>query len=168
MPTILFPISVDLYSDRENHEINLLRNVLNDSDEACQIFDASQLFAYLDLALQDVNSHPTKTYYTHETVPRDWINVIVLGAYVFALHAQSMTEKARNFTISDQGVSYTPPDIPGHMLSVSQAIETKYQLEKEKIKANEKPTLLGIGSTRVLVPNPNFIRLRHLRERKFF
>jgi hypothetical protein len=168
MPTILFPLSDDIYSDRENHMINYLRQVLNDTDEACQIFDDAQLFAYIDLSLQDINSHPTKTFYTLDTVPRDWINVIILGAYVFALQAQSITEKARNFTVSDQGISYNPPDLPGHMMNIAQQNEAKYQAEKERIKANERPALLGIGSTRTLVPNPNFVRMRHLRSRRFF
>jgi len=168
MATILFPLSDDLYSDRENHMINYLRQVLNDTDSACQIFDDAQLYAYIDLALQDVNSHPMKTYYTLDALPRDWINVVILGAYVFALNAQSITEKARNFTVSDQGISYTPPDIPGQMMSIATAMEAKYQAEKERIKANEKPLLLGIGSSRVIVPNPNFIKFRHLRERRFF
>jgi hypothetical protein len=148
--------------------INYLRQVLNDTDSACQIFEDAQLFAYIDLALQDVNSHPMKTYYNLESLPRDWINVVILGAYVFALNAQSITEKARNFTVSDQGISYTPPDIPGQMTSIATAMETKYQAEKERIKANEKPLMLGIGSSRVMVPNPNFIKFRHLRERRFF
>lgn len=168
MPTILFPLSDDMYSDRENHMISYLRSVLNDTDEACQIFDDAQLFAYIDLAMQDLNSHPTKTFYTLDTVPRDWINVIILGAYVFALQAQSITEKARNFVVSDQGISYNPPDLPGHMMSIAQQIETKYQSEKERIKANERPALLGIGSTRVLTPNPAYARMRHLKARRMF
>jgi len=168
VPTILFPLSDDMYSDSENHLISYLRQVLNDTDGACQIFDDAQLFAYIDLALQDVNSHPTKTFYTLETLPRDWVNVVILGAYVFALNAQSISEKARNFVVSDQGISYTPPDVPGHLTSIATQMEQKYQLEKEKIKANERPLLLGIGSSRVIVPNPNFIKFRHLRERRFF
>ena len=157
-----------MYSDRENHFISNLRNVLNDTDSACQIFDDSQLFGYLDMALEDMNSHPMKTYYTLDTIPRDWTYCVVLGAYVFALNAQSITEKARNFTVTDQGVSITPPDMPSHLTSIAQQMETKYQTMKEKIKANEKPSILGIGSTRVLTPSPAFTRLRHLRERRVF
>ncbi len=168
MPTILFPLSDSLYSDRENHFIDYLRKVLNDTDEACQVFDDAQLFAYIDLALQDVNSHPTKTFYSLDTVPRDWINLIVLGGYVFALQAQSITEKARNFVVSDNGITYNPPDLPGHMMSISQQIEAKYQAEKERIKANERPSIIGIGQTRTLTPNPGFIRMRHLRSGRFF
>jgi len=168
MPIILYPLSDDLYSDRENHFINNLRQLLTDTDSACQIFDDAQLFAYLDMALEDMNSHPMKTYYDFETIPRDWLYCVVLGGYVFAVQAQSITEKARNFTVSDQGISYTPPDLPGHLLSLFTQMEQKYQTMKEKIKANEKPSLLGIGSTRVLMPNPAFSKLRHLRERRFF
>jgi hypothetical protein len=168
MPTVLFPLSDDRFTEREMHFVNYLRSVLSDTDEACQIFDDSQLLSYVDLALQDVNSHPMKTYYDLETVPRDWMNVIILGAYVFALNTQSITEKARNFTISDQGISYTPPDIPGQMTTIASAMETKYQAEKERIKANEKPSSFGIGSTRVLTPNPSFLKMRHLRSHRFF
>ena len=78
MPTILYPLSDDFYTDRENHLISYLRQVLNDTDEACQIFADAQLFAYIDMALQDVNSHPTPTFYTIESLPRDWINVVIL------------------------------------------------------------------------------------------
>ena len=120
------------------------------------------------MALEDMNSHPMKTYYDFDTIPRDWVYCVTLGAYVFATQAQSITEKARNFTVTDQGISYTPPDLPGHLMSLMQQMETKYQTMKEKIKANEKPSLLGIGSTRVLMPNPAFSKLRHLRERRFF
>ena len=168
MSTILYPLSDDLYSDRENHAINNLRTLLNDTDSACQVFEDSQLFSYLDMALEDVNSHPMKTYYDFDTLPRDWFYCVVLGAYVFSLNSQSITEKARNFTVTDQGISYTPPDIPSHLTGIAQQMETKYQLMKEKIKANEKPSLLGIGSSRVLMPNPSFSKMRHLRERRIF
>jgi hypothetical protein len=47
-------------------------------------------------------------------------------------------------------------------------MEAKYQAEKERVKANEKPLMLGIGSSRVIVPNPNFMKMRHLRERRLF
>lgn len=168
MPTILYPLSDDLYSDRENHLIYNLRQLLSDTDSACQLFEDAQLFAYLDMALEDINSHPMKTYYDMNSCPRDWFYLIVLGAYIFSLNTQSITEKARNFVVSDQGISYTPPDVPGHLVSIAQQMETKYQLMKEKIKANEKPSLLGIGSTRTLIPSPAYAKLRHLRERRVY
>jgi hypothetical protein len=168
MATILYPISDNIYSEREMMFINYLRQTLSDTDDACQLFEDGQLYAYIDLALQDVNSHPMKTYYNLDTTPRDWMNVIILGAYVFAMNAQSLTEKARNFTISDQGVTYNPPDIPAHMTSLAQFQETKYQAEKERIKANEKPGVLGLGNSRVLCPNPSYLKMRHLRSHRFF
>jgi hypothetical protein len=120
------------------------------------------------MALEDVNSHPMKTYYDFESMPRDWFYLVVLGGYVLALNSQSIREKARNFVVSDQGITYTPPDMPGHLVSVSQQMEQKYQTMKEKVKANEKPSILGIGSARVLIPSPAFAKLRHLRERRVF
>lgn len=168
MPTILYPQTDDYFTNAENQFINYLRQVLKDTDEVCQIFDDAQLLSYIDLALQDVNSHPTVTFYTIDTVPRDWYNVIILGAYVFALNAQGLTERARNFTVSDQGINYQPPDLPGHMVNLAQAMETKFQTEKERIKANVRPMPQGLGSTRVLTPNPLMLRLRHLRSHRFF
>lgn len=163
MSTILYPVTDDFFTERENEMINYLRTALLDTDEACQIFDDGQLLQYLDLSLQDVNSHPMKTFYTMESLPRDWINCVVLGGYIFALNAQGLIERARNFNIADQGVSYTPPALPDHMQNLAQFLETKFQLEKEKIKANEKPLPMGLGTTRVLAPNPTLARLRHLR-----
>jgi hypothetical protein len=168
MPVILFPITDSAFTPAENQFVQYLRQVLKDTDDVCQIFDDSQLLSYIDLALMDINSHPTVTFYTVDTVPRDWYNVIILGAYVFALNAQGLTERARNFNISDQGINYTPPDLPGHMVNLAQAMETKFQTEKERIKANVRPMPQGLGSTRVLTPNPLMMRLRHLRAHRFF
>ncbi len=168
MPTILFPITDSELSPAENQLTNYLRQVLNDTDSACEIFSDGQLLSYIDLSLQSVNSHPTWTFYTIDSVPRDWYNVIVLGAYVYALNAQGLVERARNFTISDQGVNYTPPDLPGHFQSLAQQMDAKFLAEKERIKANVRPAPIGLGSTVVLSPNPSVIRLRHLRAHRFF
>ncbi len=168
MPTILFPLSDDIFTPQENQLIHYLRQVLNDTDSSCEIFSDSQLLSYLDLSLQSVNSHPTWTYYTLEAIPRDWMNVVVLGGYIYALNAQGLVERARNFSISDQGVSYQPPDLPGHFQSLAQAMETKFEAEKERIKANVRPAPVGLGSTRVLSPNPLLLRMRHLRAHRFF
>jgi len=167
MPTILFPYSDDIFSPAENQLIQYLRQVLNDTDSSCEIFSDSQCLSYVDLALQSVNSHPTWTFYTLESLPRDWYNVVVLGAYVYALNAQGLVERARNFVISDQGVNYNPPDLPGHFQSLAQAMESKFEAEKERIKANVRPAPVGLGSTRVLTPNPAILRLRHLRAHRF-
>ena len=142
--------------------------MLNDTDSACEIFDDGQLLSYIDLSLQSVNSHPTWTFYTLDSVPRDWYNCIVLGAYSYALNAQGLTERAKNYTISDQGINYQPPDLPGHFQSLAQSMDAKFLAEKERIKANVRPAPLGLGSSRTLSPNPNMIRLRHLRAHRFF
>ena len=164
----MFPISDDVFTPAENQLISLLRVILNDTDSACEIFGDSQLLSYIDLGLMDVNSHPTFTYYDINSVPRDWYNCIVKGAYVFAIDAQGLVERARNFNITDQGVSYTPPDLPGHFQTLSQMVRAEYQAEKEKIKANVRPAPCAIGSTRVLTPNPLMLKMRHLRSHRFF
>lgn len=168
MPTILMPFSDDLMSPAENQLTQYLRQILNDTDSGCEIFSDSQLLSYIDLGLMSVNSHPTWTFYTLDSVPRDWYNCIVLGAYVYALNAQGLVERARNFNISDQGVSYTPPDLPGHFQSLAQLMDAKFLAEKERIKANVKPAPIGLGSSRCLTPNPMVLRARHLRAHRFF
>jgi len=168
MPTILMPYSDDVFTPAENQLIQYLRQTLNDTDSACEIFSDSQLLSYIDMALQSVNSHPTWTFYTLDSVPRDWYNCIVIGAYVYAINAQGIVEIARNFNISDQGVNYTPPPIPQHYMSLAQAMEAKFEAEKERIKANVRPAPVGLGSTRVLTPNPAILRMRHLRAHRFF
>ena len=167
-PTILHPYSDDIFTPAENQLIQYLRQLLNDTDSSCEIFSDSQLLSYIDLSLQSVNSHPTWTFYTLESLPRDWYNVTVLGAYIYALNAQGLTERARNFNISDQGVSYTPPDLPGHFQNLAQAMDAKFLAEKERIKANVRPAPVGLGTTRVLSPNPAILRMRHLRAHRFF
>ncbi len=168
MPTILFPLTDDSLTSAENSLVQHLRNLLNDTDPACEIFEEGQLLSYLDMSLQSVNSHPTWTFYNFDSLPRDWHNVVILGAYIYALNAQGLTERARNFSISDQGVSYQPPDLPGHFQSLAQFNADKFEKEKERIKANVRPVPVGIGSTRVLTPNPQLLRMRHLRAHRFF
>lgn len=168
MPTILFPLTDSLMSPAENQLTQFLRQMLLDTDSACEIFEDGQLLSYVDLSLQSVNSHPTWTFYTLDSVPRDWYNCICLGAYVYALNAQGLVERARNFNISDQGVNYTPPDLPGHYQSLAQNMDAKFLAEKERIKANVRPAPIGLGSSRVLSPNPAILRMRHLRAHRFF
>ena len=163
MSTVLFPVSDDFFTERENEMINYLRGSLKDVDDGCQIWDDGLMLQYLDMALMDVNSHPMKTFYTMESLPRDWIAVVVLGGQVYALNSQGLIERARNFNISDQGVAYTPPALPDHMQALATFLETKFQTETERITANEKPLPMGLGTTRVLAPNPTLARLRHLR-----
>lgn len=163
MSTILYASSDDFFTDRENEMINYLRGDLKDVDDACQIWDDGLMLQYLDQSLMDVNSHPMKTFYTMESLPRDWISVVVLGGCVYALNSQGLIERARNFNISDQGIAYTPPALPEHMQALATFLDQKFQVAKEKIKANEKPMPMGLGTTRVLAPNPTLARLRHLR-----
>ena len=83
-----------------------------------------------------------------------------------ALYAQGLLEQGREFTITDNGISFTPPGLGAYMQSTASAILAQYQKEKEDIKGNMKPAPHYLGTFRTLSVLPSFIRLKHLREKQ--
>jgi len=137
-------------------------------DVPCSIFTDAELICFLVNSLSSFNQYPHFTQFKFSDVQiySLFAEIIVQGAVLLALAAQSLIEKGREFSITDNGVTYQPP-------AVSDILNTQYSTQlqdyKEKlkmIKASLKPEPRGLGTFRVTAINPNFLRLRHLRERQ--
>jgi len=137
-------------------------------DEPCNIFSDTELICFLINSLSEFNQIPHFTSFTFadQVICERFLDVLVQGAVLLALAAQALIEKGREFSISDNGVTYQPP-------AVSDILNTQYSTQladyKEKlkfIKANIKPAPVALGTFRVTSINPNFLRLRHLRQRQ--
>lgn len=143
-----------------------LRVRLKDTDPRNYAFSTVEINEFLDLALADVNVWPTFTEYTWTDVPTNWKSLVTLGGQVMALYAQGLIEAGREFTVTDQGISFNPPQLSAHMQTAAQALMTQYNEMKEVVKRNIRPSYYAVGSYRVLAIHPYMLRLRHLRERR--
>lgn len=135
-----------------------LRALLKDNDKNTQAFDDMELDQFLDLSLSDMNSHPTFTAFTWNTVSPTWQYPICLAAQIMALIAQGLIEKGREFEINDNGIQFVPPRLGDHMASAAAALIGVYTVLKETIKSNIKPSPVCLGTFRVLAINPYLIR----------
>jgi len=129
-------------------------------------FTDEELNIFLDISLSDFNAEPTFTAFWWNDLEQRWLGVIARGVQVMALYAQGLIEQGREFNITDNGITFTPPGLGGYMQSTASAILAQYQKEKEVIKANMKPAPHYLGTFRTLNVLPSYLRLRHMRERQ--
>jgi hypothetical protein len=137
-------------------------------EEACHIFTPDELTCFLINSLSEFNQWPHFTQFTFADVQIQdiFLDIIVQGANLLALAAQTLIEKGREFTITDNGVTYQPPQV-SEILNAQYGTQLAYYKEKLKaIKTSLKPSPKGLGTFRVTAVSPNFLRLRHLRERQ--
>lgn len=138
-------------------------------DSECNIFTNDELITFLVNSLQEFNAYPHFTGFSFADAQITGIfsEIIVQGAVLLALAAQTLIERGREFSITDAGVTYQPP-------AVSEILNTQYVAQladyKEKLKAiktNLKPSPIALGSWRSLGSFNTRIRtLRHLRDRQ--
>jgi hypothetical protein len=135
----------------------------------CDVFTVDELVAFLCQALSMFNEIPHFTMFTWEDTPiiEQFHDVLVQGGLYLALGAQALIERGREFQINDNGVGFTPP-------TISELLNTQYQKEMDSwydkvklIKANCKPSPLGLGTLSFVGgASPQIRRLRHLRARQ--
>lgn len=138
------------------------------TDESCPIFSDNELICFLVNGLSEFNQYPHFTGFTFADVQIQdlFMDIIVQGAVILALAAQALIEKGREFSITDNGVTYQPPQVSEMLNSQYSAQLQDYKEKLKMIKSSLKPGPLGLGTFRVTSINPNFLRLRHLRERQ--
>jgi len=134
----------------------------------CPIFSNNELICFLINSLSEFNQTPHFTHFTFadDMFVNQFMDILIQGALILALAAQALIERGREFTITDNGVSYQPPQVSELLNS---QFSTQMQAYREKlkfIKVNMKPGPLGLGTFRVTAVSPNFLRLRHLRQRQ--
>lgn len=135
----------------------------------CDIYSVDMLVTFLADSLTLFNEIPHFTLFTFDDseIIKQFQNVIVQGATIMALSSKALIERGREFTISDNGLNFTPPTM-SEMLSTQWQKEMDNHFEKVKIiKANMKPSPLGLGTLTITAArNPLVSQLRHRRARQ--
>lgn len=137
-------------------------------EEPCFVFNDTELICFLVNSLSEFNQYPHFTAFTFadDLIQTRFVDIITQGAVLVALAAQALIEKGREFSITDSGVTYQPPQV-ADMLNTQYSAQLQDYKEKLKhIKTSLKPGPVGLGTFRVTSVNPNFLRLRHLRQRQ--
>jgi len=134
----------------------------------CNVFSDDELICFLVNGLSEFNQYPHFTGYTFadDAITGIFADIIVQGAVLVALAAQALIEKGREFTITDNGLSYQPPMISEILQSQYTAQVTDYKDKLKMIKCSLKPSAIGLGSFRITSISPAYSRLRHLRQRQ--
>lgn len=143
----------------------------NDVYVDCDIFSVEQLVSFLAISLSSFNQIPHDTYFTFEDTDAiaHWHEILVQGATLIALSSKSLLERGREFQLSDNGISFTPPTV-SELMQTQWSAELGNHWEKVKyIKANLKPSSIGLGTLSISTSrHPAIQRLRHLRARQIF
>lgn len=137
-------------------------------DTACSVFSDDELTCFLINSLSEFNQWPhfTDFGFCDNRIVGIFMDVIIQGAVLLALSAQSLIEKGREFSITDNGVTYQPPQV-SEILNSQYSTQLAHYKEKLKmIKSSLKPAPKSLGTFRVTSISPSFIRLRHLRQRQ--
>jgi len=137
--------------------------------EECNVFDDEILACFLCQGLSEFNSVPFFTAYTFadQIVQTLFAQTVVEGAYVFALASQALIEKGRDFTITDGGVNFQPPQLGDYLQTMYGTWLTSYRERLQFIKNSIRPGPRSFGThTNLTGAAPAFTRLRHLRSRR--
>lgn len=137
--------------------------------EVCNVFDDETLICFLCQGLSEFNSVPFFTSFTFADNPTQTLfgQMIVEGAYVFAIASQALLEKGRDFSISDGGVSYQPPQLGDFLQSHYGTWLSSYRDRLKFVKNSIRPGPRGYGThTNLTSAAPAYTRLRHLRGRR--
>lgn len=137
----------------------------------CDIYSAETLATFIANSLTMLNQIPHFTFFCFEDteIIDQFHEVLVQGAVIYALASKALIERGREFSITDNGVNFTPP-------SVSELLTTQYttelNLHKENvrfIKNSMKPAPCSLGTLTISTSrSPAISRLRHLRARQIF
>lgn len=148
MPIVMMPINA-LLTNRERCFVSALRKLLGDFDPECVIFQDMALLCYLQFAIDDINAHPTRSNFTFENWPQNWEALLLQGAQLQAMAAQSMFEQGKEFELNDNGVVINPPPVAAALRELHGTLLQNYEERKERIKADFRPAAgAGLGSSR--------------------
>ena len=160
-----------------NDLICQMRAELKDSNTQCYAFSAAELSAFLDASLSRFNGTPHFTSFNWKNIDLARFRyIIVEGAVLLALSAQVLIEAGREFTINDNGISFTPAQVSQALSGQFSVRYTQYNQDLDFIKLHFKPSPTAVLSYQSLLvggsegagSNPNISKLRHLRGRRVF
>jgi len=137
----------------------------------CSVFSIEVLVTFLANSLTLFNEIPHITFFTFADTSfvDQFHDVIVEGAALMALGSQALIERGAEYSISDNGINFTPPAM-SELLNTQYSALLTHNYEKVKfIKNSFKPHPMGLGSFSMTgSQNPAFRRLRLLRQRQIF
>lgn len=135
----------------------------------CSIFSNDMLATFVANALTDFNQIPYFTFFTFEdtAIIDQFHDILVEGATIFALASQALIERGREYQLTDNGVNFTPPGVSEILNTQYNTMLTNYFEKLKLIKNSMRPAPKAMGVFGVTsVRNPQFARLKHLRERR--
>jgi hypothetical protein len=136
----------------------------------CDIYTIDQLATFVASSLTAFNEIPTFTNFSFEDteIINQFHEVIAQHAVIYALASKQMIEKGREFAVTDNGISFQNPGV-SEVLGSQFGTELANWFEKVKlIKANCKPSPLGLGSHTLTAASTQMMKMRHLRQRRVF
>jgi hypothetical protein len=134
----------------------------------CSVFTDDELTWFLRCSLSEFNQTPHFTDFTFdmEVIYDRFAYIITEGAFILGAAAQMLIEAGREFQITDNGITMNPPPLSTVLNNELSQFVSRHTDMLHKIKWSIKPTPVGFGGFRVLAVSPNFMRLRHLRQRR--
>lgn len=137
----------------------------------CDIFSVDMLVTFLATGLWDFNQVPYFTFFKFDD--DDFIEqfgeVLVESATLYSLASKALIERGREFNITDNGLSFTPPTVSELMNTQYSALLANYWEKLKMIKNSLRPAPRGLGVFSMSsAVNPAFRRLRHLRARRLY
>ncbi len=168
---------VDSWSQAEIKGLNVLlkllrRRLSNTSFKpdgtSCDVFSVQELVSFLITSLSEFNSTPTITNYTfdNEIIYKLFCDAVTQGAYLYALASHATLEAARQFTVQDNGVTISPPDVAGNIMALISAQLSDYRAKLKEIKRNHRPIAAAYVSGGLLQSSAAIRRYRMLKERQ--
>ena len=135
------------------------------------IFSVDMLVTFLATGLWDFNQVPYFTFFKFDD--DDFIEqfgeVLVESATLYSLASKALIERGREFNISDNGLTFTPPTVSELMNTQYSALLANYWEKLKLIKNSLRPAPRGLGVFSMSsAVNPAFRRLRHLRARRLY
>jgi len=153
---------------KNNLEVESLDAYGNTTFVDCFVFTDEELVYFLKCSLSEFNQTPHFTDFTFdmEVIYKRFAHIIVEGAFILATAAQMLIEAGREFTLTDNGVSMNPPPLSATLNNELSHFVQRHTDMLKYIKNSIKPIPTGFGGFRVLAVSPNYMRLRHLRQRR--
>lgn len=158
-------VTLDCLKDKAHA---VVRAMLKDTNPTCYAFSDDEIDMYLESSLWAFNARPTFTAFLWDNLQERWLDIISKGAVIWALYAQGLIEAGREFTVTDNGISFSPPPVSDKLHSYAAALLSHYDAQLAEIKQNFRPIPAAVGIFSVLDISPSLRRLRHLREKRIF
>lgn len=137
----------------------------------CDIFSNDMLITFVVNSLSEFNQIPYFTYFTWEDtqIINEFHAILVDGAVLMALASQALIERGREYSINDNGVSFTPPSVAEMLNTQWNTMLTQFYDKLKYIKNSMRGSPRGLGTLTIAsagTMNPQLQRLRFLRARQ--